>query len=166
MKLTFIFFFLLPAFAFAQECSIKKEKDQFTQEPKLTTGFFTVGADRLSLDATAKEIDFFFSLNSKKETPCFDDASTVTILFEGDRLKTNMRSSGTMNCEGLFHFTLRNGLSTPTQLQNIITKKVKGFRFTNNKTITEIMLTDEQKQLFSQLADCMAKEAKTLVKPS
>ena len=118
----------------------------------------------MSIDATAKEFDFFFALNSQKEARCFDDASTITVLFEGDRLKSNFKNSGTMNCEGLFHFTLRNGLSTPTQLQNIITKKVKGFQFTNKKQITVITLSEEQKTKLSELAACMAVEAKSLVK--
>jgi hypothetical protein len=164
MKIYFLTLFFAPFFAIAQDCNLKKEKDPFSQELKISTGFFTIGADRMIIDANSKEIDFFFSLNSQKDSRCFDDASTLTILFEGDRLKSNFRNSGTMNCEGLFHFTLRNGPSTPTALQNIISKKVKGFRFTNNKVITDITLTEEQKQTLANLASCMATQSKTLLK--
>ncbi|HVG42747.1 MAG TPA: hypothetical protein VM888_14140 [Chitinophagaceae bacterium] len=164
MKISFLLLFFIPILSNAQNCSIKKVKDGFTQENKLTTGFISIGSDRLSIDANSKEIDFFFSLKSDKDSKCFDDASTVTILFEGDRLKSNFRSSGTMNCEGLFHFTLKNSNTTPTQLQNIINKKVKGFRFTNKKVITDITLTPEQTQMLADAASCMATEAKTLIK--
>ena len=164
MKFSILLLALLPAISFAQNCALKKEKDQFTQEPKISTGFFKIGTDQLSIDASAKEIDFFFSISSQKDSKCFDDASTVTVIFEGDRLKSNFRNTGTMNCEGLFHFTLRNGPSTPTQLQNIITKKVKGFKFTNGKTVTDVTLTEEQKKMLADLAACIATDAKTLIK--
>jgi len=164
MKIYFLMAAFLPLFCCAQNCALKKEKDQFSQEPKISTGFFKIGSDQLTIDATAKEIDFFFSLTSQKDASCFNDASTVTILYEGDRLKSNFRNTGTMNCEGLFNFTLRNGPSTANPLQNIITKKVKAFRFTNGKTVTDVTLTDEQKTMLSNLAACMATEDKTLIK--
>jgi hypothetical protein len=164
MKIKLLFLFFLPFFAIAQDCKITKVKDQFSQEQKLTTGFIPIGSDKLSIDANSKELDFFFSLNSFKDAKCFDDASTVTIIYEGDRLKSNFKNTGTMNCEGLFHFTFRNGPTTPTPLQNITAKKVKAFRFTNKKIITDVTLTEDQKVLLANLAACIAKEAKTLLK--
>jgi hypothetical protein len=164
MKITLLVLSLLPIFALAQNCKLRKETDQFTQQPKITTGFIPLGYERLTIDATSKEIDFFFSLNSVKDSKCFDDESTVTIVYEGDRLKYNARNSGTMNCDGYFHFTLRNGATTATSLQNLSTKKVKTIRFTNKKIITDIQPTEEQKTVLMDMAACIAKEAKTLIK--
>lgn len=167
MKLFFFAFFLLPLFTVAQDCTIKKEVDQFTQEPKITTGFarFRTNNITLSVEATKKEIDFFFSfILNTSGVKCFDDASTVTINFEDDRVKSNFRNSGSMNCEGLFNFTIRNSSTTPTQLQRLATKKVASLHFTgNNKAITEVTLSEEEKQLFMQIAACIMTEAKKLV---
>jgi hypothetical protein len=68
-----------------------------------------------------------------------------------------------MNCEGLFHFTIRN---TPTSNSNLVrleTKKVKSLKLTNGKTITDIELTEVQKDKLQALVVCISKEAKTLI---
>src|SRR5687768_2835608 len=99
MKQILLCILLLPALAYSQECKLKKTKDQFSQEPKISTGFISFNNSLLSIDANKKEIDFFFSLKNTNESKCFDDASVATFVFEG-KLKSNFKNTGTMNCEG------------------------------------------------------------------
>jgi hypothetical protein len=121
----------------------------------------------LSIDANSKEIDFFFALNNAGESRCFDDASTATILYEGSKVKTNFKNSGSMNCEGLFHFTFRNTPTTASALQKLATTKVSTIRITgSNKKAIDINLKEEEKQMLLQMVSCMTKEAKTLLKQS
>ena len=157
-------FFLCASFAAtAQDCTIKKEKDQFTQQDRLTTGFVPLTNAKLSITADSKELDFFLALGGDK---CFDDASTVAIVFEDGRTKSNFRSSGSMNCEGLFHFIIRNTPTSNSQLQRFETKKVKSMVLTNGKVVTSIMLNEAQQQAVQTAVACMSKEAKTLlIKP-
>ncbi|HEX2532502.1 MAG TPA: hypothetical protein VHK69_02135 [Chitinophagaceae bacterium] len=163
MKQILLLLLLVPLFGRAQDCSLKKDKDAFSQEPKLTTGFINLNGKRVSLDATAKEIDFLFHLGSDN---CFDDASTAVVTFEGGRLKSTFRNTGTMNCDGYFHINFRNGATTPGLLQRMATKKIVSIRFTGNaKNETVITLSEElQQQVMSQIA-CIVNEGKTLLKP-
>lgn len=168
MKHILFLLFHLPVFSFAQDCAIRKEKDQFTQADKLTTGFmpFQKGMKRiqLSLDATAKEIDFFFSLNSGNEGKCFDDASTAVVTFEGGRLKSTYRNTGSMNCQGLFHFTFKNSPSTPSALQRLATKKVLSILIKGSNNVeTLISLDEEEQQRLMQAVNCMIQESKSLL---
>lgn len=150
----------LPVALFAQDCALKKEKDQFSQQDRLTTGFMQFTNCRLSITADSKEIDFFFNLGGDK---CFDDASTLTITFDDGHTKLNQRSSGSMNCEGLFHFTVRNTTTPNYNLQRLAAKKVKAFVFTNGKVVTSVLLNEEQQQQLQTAADCMVKQANTLI---
>jgi hypothetical protein len=68
-----------------------------------------------------------------------------------------------MNCDGLFHFTIRNTPTSNSNLTRLETKKVKSMKLTNGKTITDIELTEEQKNRLQALAVCISKEAKTLI---
>jgi hypothetical protein len=165
MKYLLTILAVLPFFAFTQDCNIKKIKDQFSQEPKLTTGFVPFSSTALSIDADAKEIDFLFSIINKSEEKCFDDASTISFVMEGKQ-KANFRNTGTMNCEGLFHVTFKNLATTPGPLQRLATKKITAITLTgNNKSITTITLgVQQQKELIDMIA-CMVKESKTLIKP-
>jgi hypothetical protein len=165
MKQLFIFALLLPLFSFAQEdCKLKKTKDQFSQEPKISTGFVPFSATSLSIDADAKEIDFLFSLTNKSEEKCFDDVSTISFVFEGKQ-KANFRNTGTMNCEGLFHVTFKNLTTTPSPLQRLATKKVTAITLNgNNKSITTVTLGLQQQQQLMDLIACVVKEGKTLIK--
>ena len=161
MKFIFSLLLIAPLFVLAQDCKLKKEIDPFSQQPRLSTGFFGIGSDRLSMTADSKEIDFFFVVGGNK---CFDDQTTVTIHFDGDRLRSNFRASGTMNCEGLYHFTVRNTATPNYALQRLATKKVASIKFVNGKTTTDIVLNEEQKQLLLEKATCMMEQAKTLIK--
>ena len=165
MKKIFLLLFILPFFVQAQECNIKKELDSFTQLPKITTGFvpFSAGIDRtlISIDANNKEIDYFFTLNSEK---CFDNSSNVVLVFEGGRLKSNFKNTGSMNCQGLFHITFKNAVSTPSILQRMATKKVVSIQFldTAGKAATVELKENEQEQ-FMNMSACAIAEAKKLL---
>lgn len=160
MKYLMLFVVLFPVALFAQDCAIKKEKDQFSQQERLTTGFMQLTNSRLSITADNKELDFFITVSGDK---CFDDASTLSVVFEDGRTKSNFRNTGSMNCEGLFHFAIRNTATTNFNLQRMATKKVKAIVLTNAKVITSILLNEAQQQMLLTAADCMAKEAKTLI---
>ena len=168
MKRFFLVVLLLPVFAMAQDCKIKKEVDQFSQQPKFTTGFLPLneGMNRvlLSIDANNKEIDFFFAFNKGVAGKCFDDASTATVLYEGTRVKGNFRNTGSMNCDGLFHFTFKNTPTTQSALQRLATTKVASIQLTGtDKKVIEIVLKEEEKLMLMQMISCISKEAKTLL---
>lgn len=165
MKHLFIAVLLFPLFSFAQNCNLKKETNSFTHETRLTTGFMPFNTTLLSVDANSTDIDFFFSVNNAGDAKCFDETSTAVVAFENNRSKLTLRNSGSMNCEGLFHFTFKNGLATASQLQRLATQKVATITFNgNNKSVTVITLSDDEKQKLLDLASCIATEAKTLKK--
>ncbi|MDB5196001.1 MAG: hypothetical protein JWP88_371, partial [Flaviaesturariibacter sp.] len=143
MKLLFSFLLSLPLFASAQDsCQLKNSRDPYTKEVRLSTGFISVGSYKVSIDAVAKEIDFFFMLDNSK---CFDDQTTVIITFEGQRVKQTLRNTGTMNCEGYFHFNFRNTPLTNSSLQRLANLKVSSMVFKKDKNETAVMLTADQK---------------------
>jgi hypothetical protein len=148
-------------------CKLKKQTDAFTKQTKITTGFvsFTVDGSQLnvSIDATSTEIDFFFWF--KNDTRCFDDQSSVQVNYDGDKLKTNFKNTGSMNCEGAFHFTFKNSETTPSNLARFTDKRVSSVKFTStDKKTVEIKFTEEQKQLFQRMVSCVVREAKSLIK--
>lgn len=167
MKYIFAALFLLPLGVFAQDCTLKKQIDKFSNQPKITTGFFPLssGMDRVlvSIEATATEIDFLFSLAQGEAQKCYDDASTAQVSYDGTRYKTNYRNSGSMNCEGLFHFNFRNTATPASNLNRLATTKVASIVFTgNDKTVTEVKLTEEDKVKLQDMVACIIREAKTL----
>jgi hypothetical protein len=164
MKIVLTLLFALPVCAVAQDCSFKKVKDQFSQEPKITSGFVPFNSAKLNIDADAKEIHFLFVLGNTGEMKCFEDASTLQIAFDGTNTKAFLRNSGSMNCEGYFDVVFKNTPTTTSYLNRMTTHTVKSLTFTgNNKTVTTITLSDDQKVLFKQLATCIAAESKTLI---
>ena len=165
MKYFFVAVLLLPLFSLAQDCTLKRETDPFTHVTRATTGFIPFNSTLLSIDANSTDIDFFFSVNSTGDSKCFDETSTAVITFEANRSKTTLRNSGSMNCEGLFHFTFKNSTATPYALKRLATQKVSTITFTgSNNNVTVITLSDEQKQQLVDLASCIAKEALALKK--
>src|SRR5687767_3710816 len=90
MKFLFPLLIALPFYTLAQDCPLKKTKDQFSQEPKLTTGFLPLSSAKLSMDADAKEIHFLFVLGNNGEMKCFEEASTLTIAFDSINTKANL----------------------------------------------------------------------------
>lgn len=169
MKKIFIIVLLFPLLARAQDCKLNIEKDPYNREKKFSTGFvsFNAGLNQflLSVDADSREINFFFALNNAPNAICFDNSSTVSILFESSRSKANFRNTGTMNCEGLFHFTFRNTPETASNLQRLATKKVTTIIFTgNDKKVKEIILKEADQLLLMNITNCLVNEAKTLLK--
>lgn len=165
MKYLFIICLLVPVFSFAQEdCKLKKTIDQFNQEPRLSTGLVPFSSTSLAIDADAKEIDFLFSVKNQSEEKCFDDASTISFVFEGKQ-KANFRNTGTMNCNGIFHVTFKNLATTPSALQRLASKKITAISLTgNNKSVTTITLGPQQQQELMDMIACLVKEGKTLIK--
>ncbi|MGZ3852048.1 MAG: hypothetical protein ACXVBX_04600 [Flavisolibacter sp.] len=159
---------LFPFFALAQDtCQLKKTTDPFTHETKLSTGFISFLSNgvplSISIDASSAEIDFFLWFTGAQK--CFDEQSTVQINFEGDRYKQNFKNTGTMNCEGAFHFVFKNSATTPSQLQRLVDKRVNSLHITGpNKTVTDITFSAEQKQVFARMAACIVRDSKTLQK--
>lgn len=166
MKYIALIVALVPFFLSAQDstaigCKLVKETDPYTRETKLSSGFISLQGASLTIDADNKEIDFFFAVPDK----CFADASTVFIFFEGSKIKTTYRNSGSMNCDGFFHFVFKNGITTPTVLKKLGSQKVANFVFTgtDGKATTVNILPDQQKSLM-EITTCMIKESKTLIK--
>lgn len=161
MKFIWLIVFLFPVFLAAQDCKLITDKDPYTKETKLSTGFITLQGATVSIEADKTEIDFFFTVPDK----CFNDNSTVLIYFEGSKTKTTFRNAGSMNCDGYFHFKFKNGQVTPTVLKNLSTKKVAQFIFNadEKKPFTVSLLADQQ-DIFMKGASCIADEAKTLIK--
>lgn len=161
-------FFVFPVFASAQDtCGLKKSTDPFTHQTKISTGFvpFVVSGVQLSIsvDATPTEVDFFLWFT--RDQKCFDDQSAIQINFEGDRLKQNYKNTGSMNCDGAFHFTFKNSATTPASLQRLTDRKINSLKITGTaKAVTEISFSAEQKEKLMKMASCVVKEAKTLLK--
>jgi hypothetical protein len=164
MKSIVLLLGFLPFAAAAQDCKLIRDKDPYTKEVKLSTGFIHVNGASVTVDADSKEIDIMFSIEGADR--CFDNNSSADIYFEGIKAKTTARNAGTMNCEGLFHFIFRNSRSTPTTLlQRFSTKKITQIIFTGNnkKQITVTVEPQEQETIMVQ-ATCLLNEAKTLIK--
>ncbi len=168
MKNFLALLFLFPLFSSAQDtCGLKRNTDPFSHQKKISTGFipFLVNGSPLSIsvEGTNAEIDFFlwFTGGSK----CFDDASTIQINYEGDRLKANFKNSGSMNCEGAFHITFRNTPATASNLQRLTDRKVASFRINGpNKSITDVVFSADQKKQLMKMASCVVREAKLIPK--
>lgn len=161
MKYGLLLAALFPFFSSAQNCNLKTTKDPYTKEIKISTGLVSLNAAKLSVEATKAEIDFMFSFDGGK---CFDDASTTAVFFEASRVKTNFKNTGTMNCDGLFHITFRNTNPSPTQLQNLGSKKITSMRFKDNTgKETIVTLTPVQQQMLMDDVNCIINEAKKLL---
>ena len=155
---------IFPFISFAQDCTIKKETDQFTRETKLSTGFIKLQLSALSIDADKKDFDFFFNIEGADK--CFDDQSTLVVMFDGSKQRNTYRNSGSTNCEGLFHFTVRNGPETPFVVKRFATIKVAQLIFTtnNSKKPTTITLTPAQQEALMKATGCIAAAATELAK--
>lgn len=142
-------------------CKLIRETDPYTRETRLSSGFMRLQGGSLAIEADSKEIDFFFAIPGK----CFSDGSTVFVYFEGSKVKTTYRNTGSMNCEGNFHFIYRNNPNPNTVLKKMSAQKVANFVFTDNdgKTTIVSLLPDQQKTLMDAVT-CMLQEAPTLIK--
>jgi len=148
-------------------CHLKKTTDPFTHQTKISTGFVAFNSSgtplSISVDASPTDIDFFLWFTGAQK--CFDESSAIQINFEGDRYKQNFKNSGSMNCEGAFHFSFKNSATTPSQLQRLVDKKINTLHITGaNKTITDVSLSAEEKQKLSRMVSCIVRDSKTLKK--
>jgi hypothetical protein len=164
MKQLVFVLILLPFLADAQDCTLKNEKDRFNQDPRLTTGFISLGAGSdkflLSVSADKKEIDYFFALDGS--SMCFSDVSRVIVTFEGKQ-KGNFKNGGTTNCKGYFHFIFPNQQNLNGNLTNLSLKKIATIQFTdtgNNKKI--ITLRPEDQDTIIKLTSCVFAELEKL----
>jgi hypothetical protein len=167
MKFITALVFILPFFAVAQDsiavdCKLSKDLDPYTRETRLSTGFISLqGGASLTIDADSKEIDFFFVVPDK----CFADASTVFIFFEGSKTKTTYRNSGSVNCDGNFHFVYRNQTLPNTVLKKLASQKVAHFIFTGTDgKATTVGLLPAQQEMLMQKTACMIDQAQTLIR--
>jgi len=163
MKAIFLAIFFLPLLSQAQDsCKLKNHTDPYTKLRVLSTGFIPLQGGSLNIDATKPEIDLLFSL--KGVNKCFTDASTAAIFFVGSKAKQTQRNSGTMNCEGLFHFIFRNQATPQALLRKMASTKIEKIIFTGNgKTETTITLTPEQQAAVMTLTNCIITQAPSLL---
>ena len=77
MKFLIALAFAFPLYVSAQDCNLKKGKDNFNNKGKLSSGFVTFQDVSLSTDADAYEIDFFFLINLKSELTQYSNTSSL-----------------------------------------------------------------------------------------
>jgi hypothetical protein len=163
MKYIIAIILILPLCCAAQDCKIIRETDPYTKETKVSTGFITLDGASVTIDGNSSEIDMFFTMDGGEK--CFDNNSTAYIFFEGTKLKVTTRNSGSMNCEGFFHFTFRNTPTTQSMLQKIATQKIHLITFTSNsKKENKIELSPQQQDAVMNFTNCLVNEAKKLIK--
>ena len=158
MKYLALLIFFVPFFSNAQDsCILKNEKDRFNQDPRLTTGFISLGAGNdkflLSISADKKEVDYFFALD--KSTMCFNDYSRVIVTYD-NKQKGNFKNGGTTNCKGYFHFVFPNQQNLNGNLTNLSLKKIVNFQFTDNSNNKKIItLRPEDQETIKRLTACV-----------
>lgn len=164
MKHLLFLLVLAPNFIMAQDCTLKNEKDRFNQDPRLTTGFISLGGGNdkflLSISADKKEIDYFFALDNS--AMCFNDISRVMVTFVSKQ-RGNFKNGGTTNCKGYFHFVFPNQPNLNPNLTNLSQKKIATIQFTdtdNNKKI--LTLTPKDQDTIVQLTTCVLAELEKL----
>lgn len=147
--------------AASQECQLIKETDPYTKLTRISSGFLELSGASVTVDADKKEIDILFSIPNDR---CFDDECGAMIYFTGTKLKLSLRNTGTMNCEGLFHFIFRNGTSVNYQLKKLATMKVNQIVFTDrNKKEIEVNLNPTAQEAFQRAVQCVSQEALKLL---
>jgi hypothetical protein len=163
MRLALIFL-LTPVFAASQDCNLRNEKDRFNQDPRLTTGFISLGAGSdkfmLSVSADKKEVDYFFALDNS--TMCFNDMSRAMVTFD-NKQRGNFKNSGTTNCKGYFHFIFPNQENLNGNLLNLSQKKIASILFTDQSNAKKILtLRPEDQEQIIKLTNCVLAELEKL----
>jgi hypothetical protein len=162
-QLTFLLI-LLPFFSSAQDCTLKNEKDRYNQDPRLTTGFVSLGAGNdkflLSISADKREVDYFFALDNS--AMCFNDYSRVMVTFD-NKSKGNFKNGGTTNCKGYFHFIFPNQQNLNANLANLSQKKIATIQFTDTDNKKKIItLRPEDQVMIIKLTTCVLAELEKL----
>ncbi len=162
MKSLLLAILCLPIAAAAQDCKVITETDPYTKETKFSSGFMKLQGGSVNIEANSREIDFFFVIPGK----CFTDGTTGLVYFEGTKSRATIRNTGTMNCEGNYHFTFRNSAATNNTLKKMGTMKISQFVFkgSDDKDVVVELLPDQQEAIM-KAADCVTTTAKTLIKP-
>jgi hypothetical protein len=161
MRILIVLAFLLPLTGRTQDCKLLRDTDPYTKETRISSGFLTLQGGTLSIDADSREVDFFFVIPGK----CFNDQSTVFVFFEGTKAKATYRSANSMNCDGYFHFTFKNGANTPLPVQKLGTIKVTQFIFTDtDKKQVVVSLLPEHQDTFMTAVNCVVNESKKLIR--
>ena len=162
MKFIYLLLLVLPVTGLSQECKLIRQTDPYTKLKTISTGFVQLEGASINIDASKPEVDILFTI--KGVNKCYTDASTAAIYFVGTKVKLTERNDGSMNCEGLFHFLLRNTATPQVLLRKMATMKIEKILFIgNDKTETLVTLTPEQQQTVMELAACISKEAPTLL---
>ena len=165
MRIFFVFLFFSSFSAYSQECNLKRDVDADNQ-PRLTTGFLSFGKGStnflLSMDAGKRDIDFFFSIRGMGPK-CFNEESTITVLFDDGKTKMELKNTGATNCNSVMHVTFRNGMVTHAYLQRLSTKKVATIHIEGSDKKIDINFNEADKTLMQNSATCVAKESKTLL---
>ena len=161
ISLLLVFPFMLSS---AQDCKLKTEKDPFTKEIKLSTGFTYFDGGSVTIDADAKEINFLFNIEGPDR--CFDANTTIEFYFEGLKGKTSSRNQGTMNCEGLFQLVYKNSNNNPTTLlQRLLTRKVtQAILMVDGKKPITVVFAPKEQEAFMVLTNCLYTESKKLIR--
>jgi hypothetical protein len=145
------------------DCKLIKGTDEFSNGPKLSTGFIQLQDVQLNIDANGKEFDLFFIIKNPAAN-CIGEESEALFVFEGGKQKMEIRNTGGDNCNGFFHIIMRGGTYTPGNLNKLATKKVASITFSDrNDKKTIISLRADEQEALMKMADCIAKEAKTLL---
>ncbi len=163
MKQIVVVCMLFPFAMKAQDCNLKKGTDAITSKTTLSTGFIELPGATLSIDINSKEIDFFF-VSSLPNAKCLDENTEVSFLFEGGKLKSEFKNSGSMNCDGIFHVIFRNSVYGSSPLQKLGARKILTIRLSGNgpKPI-DISLKPEHQQALMTTINCVIKESKTVL---
>jgi hypothetical protein len=164
MKVFFSALIFIPVFLNAQDCTLRNEKDRFNQDPRLTTGFISLGAGSdkfmLSISADKREVDYFFTMDNS--AMCFDDMSRAMVTFD-NKQRGNYKNGGTINCKGFFHFIFPNQVNLNGNLTNLSQKKIATIQFTdtgNNKKIITLRPADQD--TIMKLTTCVINELEKL----
>lgn len=164
MKKLLILLVIIPGLANSQDCDLRNEKDRFNQDPRLTTGFVSLGAGNdkflLSISADKKEVDYFIVLDNS--TSCFNDYSRVMITYT-TKQRSNIKNGGTTNCKGYFHFIFPNQANLNGNLTNLGQKKIATIQFTDTGDNKKILtLRPEDQDAIINLTNCVLAELEKL----
>ncbi len=149
----------------AQNCNLNRDRDPYTKEIKISSGFIELDGASVTIDASKDEIDLLFSVDQNKKI--FDDNTSSQVFFESSKVKMTIRNNGSMNCKGIFHFIFKNSTNTPSQLTRLSTTRINHIDLYNSldmtKKIGSISFPALAQTNFMTLTTCVINEAKTLL---
>lgn len=158
MRILLTLLCILPLAALSQDCTLRRNTNDVITQPNVSTGFIQLQGGKVNISGTKTEIEFFFIVD-KGKTACFSDDSPSNIAFEGMRMQTRIRNSGTTNCEGVYNMIFKTATSIPGNLQRMTERKVTSFIFTDrNEKQINVMLTAKQQELLMKVIKCIIEE--------